>query len=96
MKKQNVNQIKRDRIKFSIEKLKMSGIKCSRNVLYGLGKSFAEKNKDVLSEGALEMKVLSMKRFFGRKGWVFPPRIAEPTVADMINNYYGKKIVDYK
>ena len=79
-----------------VETLKSSGVKCSRRVLDSLGWSFFNENKKVLNEGAREMKVLRLKKFYRMRGWNFPPRIAEPYTADLINNYYGKHLVDYK
>ena len=79
-----------------IESLKSSGVKCSRQELYRQGYIFYQNNKEVLNEARIENKVLSMKRFYHKKGWSFPPRLAYPAVADLINNYYKKHLVDYK
>jgi len=79
-----------------VESLKSSGIKVSRHQLFSLGRSYYENNKEVINEGEKEMKVLNLKKFFRRRGWNFPPRIAEPHTADLINSYYGKHLVDYK
>lgn len=78
----------------AIESLKSSGVKCSRKELFNQGMRFYNENKDVLNEGKVEMHILNMKRFYKRKGWSFPPRKANSTLASMINGYYGKELVE--
>jgi len=78
-----------------IEKMKSSGTTCSRKELYKMGCRFYENNREILDQANKEMKVLNMKRFFTRRGWTFPPKKAKPWQADLINEYYGKHLVDY-
>ena len=74
--------------------LKSSGIACSRKELNKMGRRFICENASVLSDAHTEIKVLNMKRFYKRKGWSFPPQKANSTLANMINGYYGKELVE--
>lgn len=78
----------------AIETLKSSGVKCSRQELWKQGVRFYNENKDILDEARTERAVLKLKYFYKRKGWNFPPRVANRTTAEMINGYYGQKLVE--
>jgi len=90
-KKKRGNNTKKE-----INTLKNAGVKCSRDVLFREGLRFHEENKELLQEAMIETKVLRVKKYYKFKGWNFPPRIADKKLADMINQYYGKHIVNYK
>lgn len=87
---------KRNINKENIEILKSQGLGISRSVIQEQDRIFYKENESAITEGAREMKVLNMKKFFVRKGWTWPPRKhKEVTICHMINTYYGKDIVKH-
>jgi len=84
---------KREAIQYSVEVVKSSGVKISRKNIFKDSLRFFKENDLVLSEAHREAKVLSMKRYFLKRNWTWPPKTHKnATTVHMINIYYGKVI----
>jgi hypothetical protein len=80
----------------SLNQLKSEGVKVSRKVMAEGGKRYYQMNESAIQEGAREIRVLNMKRFYNKRGWSFPPK-SHPiaTTVHLINGYYGKDVVKH-
>ena len=87
------NTKKQNNITQSIEVLKSSGVKISRQELFNQGKRHYEENESALIEAQREGKVLRMKKYYRHKGWSFPPTHHHiVSTAHLLNVYYGKEV----
>ena len=76
-----------------VEELKSSGVKVSRANLWRDHRRYLEENRELITEGQREMRVLNMKRFYKKRGWKFPPKShKDVSICHLLNVYYEKDV----